>query len=61
MTFGPTPIVTDLEGSALAIGGGIVAELDAGLSLFATADYATDLGGPASRVLAGSIGIDIRF
>ena len=53
-------IVTDLAGSALGIGGGIVAELD-GDSLFATADYAADLGGPASRVLAGTIGIDIRF
>ena len=61
VTFGQTPIVTDLAGSALGIGGGIVAELDAGMSLFATADYAADLGGPASRVLAGTIGIDIRF
>ena len=59
--FGTTPIVTDLDGTSIEVGGGLVAELADRVSLFATADYTSGLDGDASRAVAGSIGLDIRF
>ena len=59
--FGSDPIVTEIEGTSLEIGGGIVAELSKNLSLFATADYTTNLGGERSRVWEGNLGLNVKW
>lgn len=61
ISFGATPIVSELDGSTLEVGGGLVVELNDRLSLFATADYATNLGGEETRVFNGNIGLSIGF
>ena len=42
-------IVTELDGTAREIGGGFVAPLNEAISLFATADYTTNLGGKSAE------------
>lgn len=61
VTFDRTSIVTELGGTTLEVGGGILVDLDERISLFATADYTTDLGGEDARILEGNLGLDIRF
>ena len=53
--------MTELEGTALEVGGGLVADLNDRLSLFATADYTTDLDGEETRIFEGNFGLSLRF
>lgn len=59
--FDPTPIVTERGGTSLEIGGGVVAKLTETVSLFAIADYTTDLDGERRRVFEGNLGVNIRW
>ncbi|MGF6176364.1 autotransporter outer membrane beta-barrel domain-containing protein [Ensifer sp. 4252] len=61
INFGADAIVTKVGGTALEIGGGLVAKLSESTSLFATADYTTNLGGDKTQVLEGNIGISIKW
>ncbi len=51
MTFGADPIVTEGGGTALELGGGLVAKLSETTSLYVKADYTTNLGGEKIDVL----------
>jgi outer membrane autotransporter protein len=62
LDFGGDPIVTEVGGTSLEVGGGLVAKLTEATSLFATADYTTDIGGGDSReAWEGNIGVSIRW
>jgi len=59
--FGTDPIVTDLKGTSLEIGGGLTLDLTEKASLFATADYTTNLGGEKTRIWEGNIGLNVKW
>ncbi len=59
--FAETPIITDIGGTALEIGGGLIAKLSESTSLFATADYTTNLGGEETQIVEGNIGFSIKW
>ncbi|MHA6641811.1 autotransporter family protein [Mesorhizobium sp. A623] len=59
--FANDPIVTETKGTSLEIGGGIVASLTKDLSLFATADYTTNLGGEKTRTWEGNLGLNVKW
>ncbi|GLS33535.1 autotransporter domain-containing protein [Neomesorhizobium albiziae] len=59
--FAETPIVTEIGGTALELGGGVVAKLSESTSLFATADYTTNLGSEKLRVFEGNLGISVKW
>jgi autotransporter family porin len=59
--FAETPIIAEFGGTALEIGGGVVAKLSESTSLFATADYTFDVDGEKWRVLEGNIGLSIKW
>lgn len=61
VSFADTPIVSNIEGTSLEIGGGVVANLTGNVSLFATADYSTNLGGERRQSFGGNIGLSIRW
>ena len=59
--FGADPIVSEIEGTSLEVGGGVIASLTEKISVFATADYTTNLGGEKTRAFEGNIGLSIKF
>lgn len=59
--FDADPIVTEIGGTSLEIGGGIVADLTKNLSLFATAGYTTNLGGEKTRAWEGNLGLNVKW
>ena len=59
--FDSEPVTTELEGTALELGGGIVASIGEGVALFAIADYTTGLGSDGGDLLEGSLGLNLRF
>ena len=61
VNFGADPIVTDLKGTSLEIGGGLTLDVTEKASLFATADYTTNLGGEKTRIWEGNIGLNVRW
>jgi outer membrane autotransporter protein len=61
LRFGADPITTQLKGTSLELGGGIVAQLSQKVSLFATADYTTNLGGERSHIVEGNIGLNVKW
>ncbi|NTF89377.1 autotransporter outer membrane beta-barrel domain-containing protein [Agrobacterium rhizogenes] len=61
VSFGGNPIVTTLDGTSLEVGGGITANLTEKVSIFATADYTTNLSDEKTRILEGNIGLRIKF
>ncbi|MDX3925275.1 MAG: autotransporter outer membrane beta-barrel domain-containing protein [Shinella sp.] len=61
INFGGDAIVTEIGGTSLEVGGGIVAKITESASLFATADYTTNLGGRKTHVLEGNIGLSIKW
>ncbi len=61
VSFGTDPIVTDLKGTSLELGGGITVDITEKASLFATADYTTNLGGERTRVWEGNIGLNVKW
>jgi autotransporter family porin len=61
VSFGGDAIGTDIGGTSLELGGGVVAKLSETVSLFATGDYTTNIGGESQHVLEGNIGISIKW
>lgn len=61
VNFGTDPIATKVGGTAVEIGGGLVAKLSESTSLFATADYTANLGGDKKQILEGNIGLTIKW
>lgn len=61
LSFGGDPILTERDGTSLELGGGVVAKLSESTSLFATADYTTNLGGEKIRVFEGNLGISVKW
>lgn len=62
VTFGGTDVIsTERKGTSLELGGGVVAKITDTVSLFATADYTTNLGGEKTRVFEGNLGLSIKW
>ncbi|RRY11656.1 autotransporter family protein [Brucella anthropi] len=59
--FATDPIVTDLKGTSLELGGGLTLDITEKASLFATADYTTNLGGERNRIWEGNLGLNIKW
>lgn len=59
--LGMDPIVADLKGTSLEIGGGLTLDVTEKASLFATADYTTNLGGEKIRAWEGNIGLHVKW
>nr|WP_255451501.1 autotransporter outer membrane beta-barrel domain-containing protein [Brevundimonas sp. G8] len=59
--FGQDWIVSDLKGTSLELGGGVTAALTSAISLYASADYTTEIDGPAREIVAGTLGVSIRW
>ncbi|WP_048648920.1 autotransporter domain-containing protein [Nitratireductor soli] len=59
--FGSDPIATEIDGTSLEFGGGMIAKLSENASVFATADYTTNLGGEKARIFEGNIGLSIKW
>ena len=61
INFGGDPIDVERGGTSLEVGGGVVAKLSETLSVFATADYTTNLGGEKRRVWEGNLGLSVKW
>ena len=61
ISFGANPVLNERGGTRLEIGGGIVTRLTEAASLFASADYTTDLEGGKWRTIEGNLGLTIRW
>ncbi len=59
--FGIDPIGTGLKGTALEVGGGLTVDVTEKTSLFATADYTTNLGAERARIWEGNIGLNVKW
>jgi len=59
--FDDNPIITEIGGTSLELGGGIVTELTGKVSLFATADYTFDVDGGKTRIFEGNIGLNVKW
>jgi autotransporter family porin len=59
--FGTDPITTNLKGTSLEVGGGVTIDVTEKASLFATADYTTNLGGERTRSWEGNIGLNVKW
>lgn len=61
VNFGATDISTEGKSTSLEFGGGVVAKVTDKVSLFATGDYTTNLGGDKRRVLEGNLGFSVKW
>jgi outer membrane autotransporter protein len=49
------------KSTALEVGGGAIARIGQGFSLYATADYTTDLGSETRRIVKGNAGLRVTW
>ncbi|WP_295811987.1 autotransporter outer membrane beta-barrel domain-containing protein [uncultured Nitratireductor sp.] len=61
LRFDGDPIVTEIDGTSLELGGGVVANLTDRVDLYATADYTTNLGGEKTEIFEGNLGLNISW
>ncbi|PBB66082.1 autotransporter outer membrane beta-barrel domain-containing protein [Mesorhizobium sp. WSM4312] len=61
VNFDTTDISTEGRSTSFEFGGGVVAEVTDKVSLFATGDYTTNLGGDKRRILEGNVGISVKW
>lgn len=61
VNFDTTDISTEGRSTSFEIGGGLVAKVTDKVSLFATGDYTTNLGGDKRRILEGNLGISVKW
>ena len=47
--------------TSLEVGGGVVATVSQNVSLFATADYTTNLNGPHGQTIEGNLGVRVTW
>ncbi|MFC5585762.1 autotransporter outer membrane beta-barrel domain-containing protein [Nitratireductor kimnyeongensis] len=59
--FDGDAITTELEGTSLELGAGLVANLTKQVGLFATADYTTNIGGEKKEIFEGNLGLSITW
>jgi outer membrane autotransporter protein len=59
--FEGTDISTEGKSTSLEFGGGVVAKVTDKVSIFATGDYTTNLGGDRRRVLEGNLGFSVKW
>lgn len=61
LDFSGDPIAVETGGTSVEFGGGVIAQLTEKTSLFATADYTTNIGGEKKRVFEGNIGLSVKW
>lgn len=61
VTFDTTEISTEGGSTAFEFGGGVVAKVTDKVSIFATGDYTTNLGGDKRRILEGNLGFSVKW
>lgn len=59
--FEGTNISTESRSTSFEFGGGVVAKVTDKVSVFATADYTTNLGGDKRHVLEGNLGLSVKW
>src|SRR5262249_23295076 len=59
--FGVNPFQTDFGGTALQLGGGLIASVRDNISLHATADYTFDVGGQTYKAFEGNVGLSVKW
>jgi outer membrane autotransporter protein len=59
--FDADSIVTELGGTALELGGGVIASPSANISLIAAVNYTTNLNGEHTRILEGNLGVNLQW
>ncbi|WP_246676630.1 autotransporter outer membrane beta-barrel domain-containing protein [Mesorhizobium sp. B2-4-4] len=61
VNFDTTDISTESRSTSFEFGGGVTAKMTDKVSLFATGDYTTNLGGDKRRILEGNLGVSIKW
>ncbi|MCA0028867.1 autotransporter outer membrane beta-barrel domain-containing protein [Mesorhizobium sp. B263B1A] len=61
VNFDTTDILTESRSTSFEFGGGVTAKVTDKVSLFATGDYTTNLGGDKRRILEGNLGVSIKW
>lgn len=61
VSFDTTDISTEGRSTSFEFGGGIVAKVMDKVSIFATGDYTTNLGGDKRRILEGNLGFSVKW
>ncbi|WP_306306738.1 autotransporter family protein [Nitratireductor aquibiodomus] len=59
--FGGDAVATELNGTSLELGAGLVANLTKQVGLFATADYTTNIGGEKTQIVEANLGLSITW
>lgn len=59
--FDGTDISTEGKSTSFEFGGGLVAKVTDKVSIFATGDYTTNLGGDKRRILEGNLGLSVKW
>ena len=59
--FEGTDISTEGKSTAFEFGGGVIARVTDKVSVFATGDYTTNLGGDKRRVLEANLGVSVKW
>ena len=60
-SFGSVVLPASFGATSLEVGGGIVATVSQNVSLFATADYTTNLNGPHGVTIEGNLGVRVTW
>lgn len=61
ISLGGDPIAVETGGTSVEFGGGVIAKLSEQTSMFATADYTTNIGGEKKRVFEGNVGLSVKW
>lgn len=61
VTFDTTDISTEGRSTSFEFGGGVIAKVSDKVSVFATGDYTTNLGGDRRRILEGNLGFSVKW
>ncbi|GAA2863256.1 outer membrane autotransporter protein [Aminobacter niigataensis] len=61
ISLGGDPIAVETGGTSVEFGGGVIAKLSEHTSMFATADYTTNIGGEQKRVFEGNVGLSVKW
>ncbi|MER9933979.1 autotransporter outer membrane beta-barrel domain-containing protein [Mesorhizobium sp. M0088] len=61
VNFDTTDISTGGRSTSFEFGGGVIAKVTDKVSIFATGDYTTNLGGDERRILEGNLGFSVKW
>ncbi|TIM97061.1 MAG: autotransporter outer membrane beta-barrel domain-containing protein, partial [Mesorhizobium sp.] len=61
VNFDTTDISTEGRSTSFEFGGGVIAKVTDKVSIFATGDYTTNLGGDERRILEGNLGFSVKW